>query len=207
MGLHFAGLAVTATNMRQFVAAMWKSESGLGSFASVTDDIRVKLEVASKPAEEIEEEDTEGVDLYKGSFSLVCGTFTLLRGTKMHLKRNRFCGLGPSQCGTTTLMRAIVNEQLEGFSKRDELKSVFVEHEIKDEEVGAQDDGFPILCVDKQDWWWMTHTCNKIYKLETLVTEAQCRELVKALASDTLAVRTARLTLCYPRRATPAAGR
>ena len=77
-----------------------------------------------KPAEEIEEEDTEGVDLYKGSFSLVCCTLTLLRGTKMHLKHNGFCGLlRPSQCGTTTLMRAIVNEQLEGFPKRDELKS------------------------------------------------------------------------------------
>ena len=31
-------------------------------------------------------------------------------------------------------MRAIANEQLEGFPKRDELKSVFVEHEIEDEE-------------------------------------------------------------------------
>ena len=89
VGLHFAGLAAAATNMKQFVAAMWKSESGLGPFASVTEDIRVKIEVASKPTEEIEEEDTEGVDLYNGSFSLVCGTLTLLRDTKMHLKRNR----------------------------------------------------------------------------------------------------------------------
>ena len=118
VGLHFAELVAAATNMRQFVAAKWKSESGLGPFASVTEDIQVKFEVVLKPAEEIEEEDTEGVDLYKGSFSLVCGTLTLLRGTKMHLKRNGLCGLlGPSQCGTTTLMRAIVNEQLEGFPK------------------------------------------------------------------------------------------
>ena len=93
LGLHFAGLAASATNMRQFDAAMWKSELGLGPFANVTDDIRVKLEVASKPAEEIEEEGTEGVDLYKGSFSLAYGTLTLLRVTKMHLKRYRFCGL------------------------------------------------------------------------------------------------------------------
>ena len=46
-------------------------------------------------------------------------------------------------------MRAIANEQLEGFPKRDELKSVFVEHDIEDEEVGVQDDGFPVLSVDK----------------------------------------------------------
>ena len=74
VGLHFAELAVTATNMRHFVAAMWKSELGLGSFASVTDDICLKSEVALKPAEEFEEEDTEVVDLYKGSFSLAFGT-------------------------------------------------------------------------------------------------------------------------------------
>jgi len=180
LGLHVAGLAAAATNMRQFDSAMWKSEIGLGPFASVTEDIREKMEVASKPAEEIEEEDTEGVDLYKGAFSLAYGTLTLLRDTKMHLKRERFYGLlGPNQCGKTTLMRAIVNEQLEGFPKRDELKSIFVEHEIEDEEVGVQDDGFPILSVDKPGWWWVMHTCNTTYKLENKVTEEQCKETMK----------------------------
>ena len=48
------------------------------------------MEAASKRAEEFEEEATEGVDLYKGSFSLAYGTLTPLRATKMHLKRNRF---------------------------------------------------------------------------------------------------------------------
>jgi len=123
-------------------------------YSSVVDEIRATMEVASKPAEEIEEEDTEGVDLYKGSFSLAYGTLALLRDTKMHLKRDRFYGLlGPNQCGKTTLMRAIASEQLEGFPKRDELKSVFVEHEIEDEEVGVQDDGFPIL----QAWLVVGH--------------------------------------------------
>ena len=85
VGLHFAGLAAAATNMRQFDAAMWKSELGLGPFASGTEDIRVKMEVTPNPVEEIEEVDTEGVDLYKGSSSLAYGTLTLLRDTKMHL--------------------------------------------------------------------------------------------------------------------------
>merc|ERR1712038_1978259 len=98
----------------------------------------------------------------------------------MHLKRNRFYGLlGPNQCGKTTLMRAIVNEQLEGFPKRDELKSIFVEHEIPEEEVGVQDDGFPILSVDKPGWGGVMHTCNDVYKLETPVTEDQVRDLMK----------------------------
>merc|ERR1719210_3158304 len=176
-----ASLAATATNMRDFDSATWASEIGIhGSVGSVLDKVREQLEVAAKPAEEIEEEDTEGVDLYKGSFSLAYGTLTLLRDTKMHLKRNRFYGLlGPNQCGKTTLMRAIANEQLEGFPKRDELKSVFVEHEIEDEEVGVQDDGFPILSVDKPGWWWIQHTCNNIYKVEPQVTEETCKELMK----------------------------
>merc|ERR1712086_1146950 len=139
MGLflpYVASLAASATNMRSYKPEAWKKSVALCEpFGDVIDDVRSKLELASKPAEEVEEEDTEGVDLYKGAFSLAYGTLTLLRDAKMHLKRNRFYGLlGPNQCGKTTLMRAIVNEQLDGFPKRDELKSVFVEHEIKVDE-------------------------------------------------------------------------
>ena len=43
-----------------------------------------------------------------------------------------------------------------------------------------QDDGFPILSVDKPGWWWVMHTCKEIYKLETPVTEEQCKELMKS---------------------------
>merc|ERR1740123_631795 len=153
---------------------------GFAPFGEVIEATRAKMEVASKPKEEVEEEDTDGVDLYKGSFSLAYGTLTLLRDTKMHLKRDRFYGLlGPNQCGKTTLMRAIANEQLEGFPKRDELKSVFVEHEIEEEEVGVQDDGFPILSVDKPGWWWVMHTCNDIYKIEKPTDENTVKELMK----------------------------
>jgi len=180
---HVAGLAAAATNMRNFDADAWNKNVAIAEpFKSVIEGVRSKMEVAAKPAEEIEEEDTEGVDLYKGSFSLAYGTLTLLRDTKMHLKRNRFYGLlGPNQCGKTTLMRAIANEQLEGFPKRDELKSVFVEHEIEDEEVGVQDDGFPILSVDKPGWWWVMHTVNEVYKVDTKATEEQVKELMKSI--------------------------
>merc|ERR1712176_339673 len=129
---------------------------------------------------EIEDEDDEGVDLYKGGFSLAYGTLTLLRDTKMHLKRDRFYGLlGPNQCGKTTLMRAIASEQLECFPKRDELKSVFVEHEIEEEEVSMQDDGFPILSVDKPGWWWVQHTCNEAYRMEPKISEEVAKESMK----------------------------
>ncbi|KAL9139447.1 elongation factor 3 [Amphidinium carterae] len=179
---HVASRAAMATNMRSFDVAAWSKDVACGEpYTSGIEDLRAKMEVASKPKEEIEEEDTEGVDLYKGAFSLAYGTLTLLRDTKMHLKRDRFYGLlGPNQCGKTTLMRAIAREQLEGFPKRDELKSVFVEHEIEEEEVGVQDDGFPILSVDKPGWWWVMHTCNEVYKLETQVTEDVVKEVMKS---------------------------
>merc|ERR1711988_328188 len=172
-----------AANMKNFDATAWKDGVAfVPSFEVAAEELRAKLQLASAPAEEEDEEDTEGVDLYKGSFSLAYGTLTLLRDTKMHLKRNKFYGLlGPNQCGKTTLMRAIAREQLEGFPKRDELRSVFVEHEIEDEEVDVQDDGFPILSVDKPGWWWVQHTCNDIYKIEDKVSEEQVKELMKSI--------------------------
>merc|ERR1711970_1664338 len=168
---------------RIFDEDRWAKDVGfLSPFSDVIGEIRAKMEIALKPAEEIEDEDDEGVDLYKGAFSLAYGTLTLLRDTKMHLKRDRFYGLlGPNQCGKTTLMRAIANEQLEGFPKRDELKSVFVEHELEEEEVGVQDDGFPILSVDKPGWWWVQHTCNEVYQIEDKVSEETVKELMKTL--------------------------
>ena len=47
-------------------------------FDSDVEELRAKMEVASKPRKEAEEEDTEGVDLYKDAFSLAHGTLTLL---------------------------------------------------------------------------------------------------------------------------------
>merc|ERR1712242_75803 len=172
-----------AANMKTFDAETWKADIGfLEPFDAVIEAVRAKMDAASMPAEAEEEEDEEGVDLYRGSFSLAYGTLTLLRDTKMRLKRNKFYGLlGPNQCGKTTLMRAIANEQLEGFPKRDELKSIFVEHEIEDEEVGVQDDGFPILSVDKPGWWWVMHTCNNVYKIENKVSEDTVKDLMKSI--------------------------
>ena len=42
----------------------------------------------------------------------------------------------------------VATNNLKGFPKCDELKSVFVECETEDEEFGVQNDGLLILCVD-----------------------------------------------------------
>lgn len=59
----------------------------------------------------------------------------------------------------------------EGFSKRDQSQSVFVEHGFDDEEVGTQNDGFPFLSVDRQGWWWIMCTCIHSLETESLVYE------------------------------------
>merc|ERR1712157_444533 len=38
-----------------------------------------------------------------------------------------------------------------------------------------------ILSVDKPGWWWVMHTCNDVYKVDTKVTEDQVKELMKSI--------------------------
>ena len=130
--------------------------------------------------EDIFEDTEEGKNLYKGEFSLAYGALTLLNNTHLHLKQNRFYGLlGPNNCGKTTLMRAISNEQVEGFPKKDELKTIFVEHEIQEMEVGEDDKGFPILNIDLCGVEWVVHCCNVIYQMKPLVTREQVEKVME----------------------------
>ena len=128
-------------------------------------------------------EDTEeGKDLYKGEFSLAYGALTLLNNTHLHLKQNRFYGLlGPNNCGKTTLMRAIANEQVEGFPKKDELRTIFVEHEIQEVEVGEDEKGFPILNIDLCGVEWVVHCCNVQYEMEPKVTADQVEKVMEEI--------------------------
>ncbi|KAG0765971.1 hypothetical protein G6F57_004957 [Rhizopus arrhizus] len=89
-----------------------------------------KCEEAVTPKDP-EEEDEEGEDLCNCEFSLAYGAKILLNRTALRLKRGRRYGLcGANGCGKSTLMRAIANEQVEGFPPRSELKTVYVEHDI-----------------------------------------------------------------------------
>merc|ERR1712238_609235 len=94
-------------------------------------------EAGKAQEDEFVDDDEGSPDLYKGSFSLAYGTVTLLRDTKLHLKKHKFYGLlGPTNCGKTTLMRAISEEKVEGFPKRDELVTIFVTHDVAEREIG-----------------------------------------------------------------------
>ena len=82
------------------------------------------------------EEDSESDDdddnlLCNCEFSLAYGAKIILNRTRLKLKRGaRYGILGVNGCGKTTLMRAINNEQVEGFPKQAEVKTVYVEHDL-----------------------------------------------------------------------------
>jgi len=113
------------------------------------------------------DDDEASPDLYKGSFSLAYGTITLLRETKLHLKKNKFYGLlGPTNCGKTTLMRAISQEKVDGFPKRDELVTIFVEHDVAETEIEPPSKEWPTgkMNIDLTGWEFVIHTCNVHYQ-------------------------------------------
>jgi len=133
---YMAGVSCSLTNSRNFDKSVWMS---------VFDDFNLTVECAEKTcdfcfksansmeAEEVEDE--EGPDLCNCVFTLGYGSLTLLNNTRLHLKRGKNYGLlGANDCGKTTLMRAINNEQVEGFPPKSELKTAFVEHGIGEAE-------------------------------------------------------------------------
>ena len=155
------------------------SLSDNSSLPSVIDNV-YKIAKDTYVVKELIFEDTEeGKDLYKGEFSLAYGALTLLNTTHLHLKQNRFYGLlGPNNCGKTTLMRAISKEQIDGFPKKDELRTIFVEHEIQEMEVGEDEKGFPILNIDLCGIDWVVHCCNVVYSMEPPVNAEQVEKVM-----------------------------
>lgn len=83
----------------------------------------------------------EGELLCDCEFSLAYGGMILLNKTRLNLRRGQRYGLcGPNGVGKSTLMRAIAEGQLEGFPSPDELRTVFVEHNLQ-----AEDADLPVL--------------------------------------------------------------
>merc|ERR1719482_2434340 len=94
------------------------------------------LEQCSKDVQ-IEEEKEEADDaeqLCDCQFSLAYGNKVLLNQTTLKLKRGYRYGLcGRNDSGKTSLMRAIANQQVEGFPPPTELRTMFVETDVQGE--------------------------------------------------------------------------
>jgi len=170
--------AMSCANL--FEKDAWAQTLGPWFNAAAAEQIMNGMASACKTSEvEFIDDDEENPDLYKGSFSLAYGTLTLLRDTKLHLKKNKFYGLlGPNNCGKTTLMRAISKEKVEGFPKRDELVTIFVEHEVEETEIEQEDgrmgktDKWPLgkFNIDLNGMEFCVHACNNVYNRSPPVT-------------------------------------
>jgi elongation factor 3 len=115
------------SNCGPFVAALIGDEDS----KSVVDALRKKSLPAEAAENEVEPDEEEGEDLCNCTFNLAYGAKILLNQTHLRLKRGQRYGLlGPNGSGKTTLMRAINNEQVEGFPKQNEVKTVYVEHDL-----------------------------------------------------------------------------
>ena len=91
---------------------------------------------------EDDDEDDDAEQLCDCKFTLAYGSKVLLHNTRLKLKRGHKYGLlGGNDSGKTTLMRAIANEQVDGFPPASELRTVFVEADI----IGELSD---LPCVD-----------------------------------------------------------
>ncbi|KAF2010437.1 ARM repeat-containing protein [Aaosphaeria arxii CBS 175.79] len=114
-------------NAGPFIAAL----IGDAEANDVASNLRRRAIPAAAMADEKEPDEEEGEDLCNCTFNLAYGAKILLNQTHLRLKRGQRYGLlGPNGSGKTTLMRAINNEQVEGFPKQSEVKTVYVEHDL-----------------------------------------------------------------------------
>ncbi|RKF64481.1 Elongation factor 3 [Erysiphe neolycopersici] len=102
-----------------------------GDAQEIVDLLRKRASPGAEAEDAEEADDEEGEDLCNCTFNLAYGAKILLNQTHLRLKRGQRYGLcGPNGSGKSTLMRAINNEQVEGFPKKSEVKTVFVEHDL-----------------------------------------------------------------------------
>jgi elongation factor 3 len=114
-------------NAGPFVAVLVGEEEA----KDITENLRKRALPAAMQADVVEPDEEEGEDLCNCTFNLAYGAKILLNQTHLRLKRGQRYGLlGPNGSGKTTLMRAINNEQVEGFPKQSEVKTVYVEHDL-----------------------------------------------------------------------------
>ncbi|KAG6204515.1 translational elongation factor EF-1 alpha [Claviceps purpurea] len=118
---------VWVDNLKAYIAVI----TGIDNAEATVDSLRKRASPDAVEDEAVEADEEEGEDLCNCTFSLAYGAKILLNQTHLRLKRGQRYGLcGPNGSGKSTLMRAINNEQVEGFPKQSEVKTVFVEHDL-----------------------------------------------------------------------------
>lgn len=138
---HVAEMLVTLNDTENFDDAEWQASvrpyiallMNDADATRMTDILRTTaMNIREKKAEE--EEVTDAEELCRCDFSLAYGNKVLLKKTRLVLHRGFKYGLmGGNDCGKTSLMKAIANQQIDGLPPPEELRTVFVETDIQGE--------------------------------------------------------------------------
>jgi len=171
------GLALSMLDLKLLDEALWKTaltphlKLTLPA-AKIEGVVKSWLEVCAKDVhiEEEKEEVDDAEQLCDCQFSLAYGNKVLLNQTVLKLKRGFRYGLcGKNDSGKTSLMRAIANQQVEGFPPPTELRTMFVETDVQGE---AKDGSGKLLSELSVLDFVANHAGLKHYG----VTEAMARE-------------------------------
>jgi len=140
---YVSGLIAALSDVKNFEFDEWSAtiQPYLTTFLTEEDSEAVTRAYLARAIEEAEREAAaaqaaldleEGEELCNCEFSLAYGAKILLNNAMMRLLRGHRYGLcGPNGVGKSTLMRAIANGQVDGFPPADELRTVYVEHDIQ----------------------------------------------------------------------------
>lgn len=138
---YIATMATALDDVRDYESASWSKLSpsieayvAPAAAAEITNAYNAHYEAVNvkRGVRIIEKDESEGEELCNCEFSLAYGGMILLNNTNLRLTRGQRYGLcGPNGAGKSTLMRAIANGQLDGFPPADQLKTVFVEHNLQ----------------------------------------------------------------------------
>ncbi|KAF8643522.1 hypothetical protein AX16_008991 [Volvariella volvacea WC 439] len=136
--VYASALAANLVNTKNFDVPEWDTLAPYIAFAAATPEaITVAREWVVRSASDdvddgaVLDDEEEGEDLCNTTFSLAYGAKILLNTATLRLKRGHRYGLcGKNGTGKSTLMRAIVNGQVEGFPSPDEVRTFYVEHDI-----------------------------------------------------------------------------
>ncbi|KAJ9448435.1 mRNA export factor elf1 [Diplonema papillatum] len=133
MVAHAARLCESLFMMKELDVQEWtkavEAVSKKGEAEAVAKRVFKVCEAAMRGDEEKEEENAE--ELCNCTFTLAYGNKILLKNTNLRLVRGVKYGLiGPNECGKTSLLKAIANDQVEGFPPSTEVRTTFVEADI-----------------------------------------------------------------------------
>jgi len=134
---YIAAVAHSLLTLKNLEAADW--EAALAPYVARADAGEAIASLLASctqfvKVEEAKEEADDAEQLCDCQFSLAYGNKVLLNQTNLKLKRGYRYGLcGQNDSGKTSLMRAIANQQVDGFPPATELRTMFVETDVQGE--------------------------------------------------------------------------